>query len=139
MTNRRSFFKSLVAAIVLSPLVCRLLKPIRLDAAPVDGRPHLELWEMESTWDGSLSESSKTLHYWSEAKEDDLIARLAPTIKGDICKTDTFHGHPNFDIMMTAIRERDKKLWREWEITNPKGEYTKFHAEMEAKGIFQCS
>lgn len=56
-TTRRSFLASLVAAVVLSPVVCRLFaeKPGWKTYPFPEHLSELELWEQESDWDGTLS------------------------------------------------------------------------------------
>jgi hypothetical protein len=50
--SRRSFLASLVAAVVLSPAVCRLKSLVEVSAPEARTA---ELWEQSSEWDGSLS------------------------------------------------------------------------------------
>lgn len=52
MQTRRSFLSSLVAAVVLSPVVCNLVKSFEV-VAPASRKA--ELWEQKSEWDGTLS------------------------------------------------------------------------------------
>jgi len=52
--SRRSFLKSLIAAVALSPLLSRLIeKPeVIVPSRPQESK---ELWEQKTGWDGTLS------------------------------------------------------------------------------------
>lgn len=114
MIPRRSFLKSLIAAVALSPLLSRLIE--KPEIGPPGRVEKIELWEQKPTWDGALSPNflrkygilrdkeapNEIAQCWKNVSED--IGAMPPVVSSGT--------HPNA-ISSTA-----------WEFTNANFEYT---------------
>jgi hypothetical protein len=147
MIPRRSFLKSLVAAVALSPLLSRLIEKPGI-AAPNRIAKEVELWDQKPVWDGTLSPYFLK-KYGVGSQITATNGGIVPTgafpqgdemmvIKGSICPTEAFAPYETMTEMLLAISENYNAAHNDWFLKNPEGTMEQWTNSETFKSL-QCS